>query len=378
MQDRLGAFCTDQNVCIPGCVSGPLSGLTFAAKDVFDVSGYPTGAGNPDWLRTHPIATHTASAVQNLLNAGATLTGKTHTDGTPVNPNAPGRIPGGSSSGSAAAVAGNLVDFALGTDTGGSVRLPAGNCGIYGFRPTHGRIPNDHVVPLAPSFDTVGWFARDAATLARVGRVLLANDRIQHNSPRFLLATDALELVFEDMRPSLDSAIDRINTVLGPARNVSLYGGNAEHWMMSFRILQGVEAWGCHGDWIRNTRPELGPEIRDRFDWAASIDKGKLPPARDIRDQVTAHLYNLLGNDGVLCIPTTPSIALPEKSAGQELEKYRSRALALLCTAGLARLPQVSLPLASFDGCPMGVSLIGPRDSDHWLLDLAALQLACP
>ena len=391
MQDRLGAFCTDQNVCIPGCVSGPLSGLTFAAKDVFDVSGYPTGAGNPDWLRTHPIATHTASAVQNLLNAGATLTGKTHTDeltyslngenyhyGTPVNPNAPGRIPGGSSSGSAAAVAGNLVDFALGTDTGGSVRLPAGNCGIYGFRPTHGRIPNDHVVPLAPSFDTVGWFARDAATLARVGRVLLANDRIQHNSPRLLLATDAFELVSKDMRPVLDSAIDRINTVLGPARNVSLYGGNAEHWMMSFRILQGVEAWGCHGDWIRNTRPELGPEIRDRFDWAASIDKGKLPPARDIRDQVTAHLYNLLGNDGVLCIPTTPSIALPEKSAGQELEKYRSRALALLCTAGLARLPQVSLPLASFDGCPMGVSLIGPRDSDHWLLDLAALQLACP
>ena len=186
MNDPLGVFCRYTHVTHIGSETGSLAGLSLAVKDVFHIKGYRTGAGNPDWLRTHPAVETTAPVVQRLLDAGAHIVGKTHTDelayslngenvhyGTPVNPNAAGRIPGGSSSGSAAAVAGGLVDFAIGTDCGGSVRLPASYCGIFGFRPTHGRIPLDGIVPLASSFDTVGWFTRNARLLEKVGRVLL-------------------------------------------------------------------------------------------------------------------------------------------------------------------------------------------------------------
>ena len=182
------AFCAHADVARDGSRRGVASGLSFALKDVFEVEGVSRCAGNPDWLRTHPAATRTAPAVARLLDAGASLRGLTITDeltlglagenfhyGTPTNPAAPDRVPGGSSCGSAAAVAGGLVDFALGTDTGGSVRVPASYCGIFGFRPTHGRVSNEGVVPLAPSCDTVGWFARDAKVLRTVGEILLDN-----------------------------------------------------------------------------------------------------------------------------------------------------------------------------------------------------------
>src|SRR5918992_3688700 len=189
IDDRLNAFCKDTDAYLEGAAGGPLAGLTFAAKDIFDVVGYVTGGGNPDWKATHEAATHTAWVVRVLLAAGATMVGKTITDeitrgifgenahyGTPLNPRAPGRVPGGSSSGSASAVAGELVDFALGSDTGGSVRASASFCGIYGLRPTHGRISLEGVRPLAASFDTAGWFARDAALMERVGAVLLSEE----------------------------------------------------------------------------------------------------------------------------------------------------------------------------------------------------------
>lgn len=388
MHDKHGAFCNDRKVQLKGSASGPLSGLTFAAKDVFDIAGFRTGAGNPDWLRTHPPALATASSVQKLLDAGASLVGKTHTDeltyslngenyhyGTPVNPNAPGRIPGGSSSGSAAATAGGLVDFALGTDTGGSVRLPASNCGIFGFRPTHGSVPNDHVVPLAPGFDTVGWFARDADILERIGHVLLDTECTDDRPARLLLATDALELVSNEVRAELNVAISTIVGKLGPAYEVNLYDGQEEEWMNSFRLLQGAEVWQSHGEWIRANSPEFGPEIQQRFEWAASIGPEVLPRAREIRALVILHLDELLGQDGVLCIPVSPSIALLKNARGEELEQFRSHALALLCVAGLAGLPQVSLPLASYQGCPLGISLVGPRGADFRILALA--KAAC-
>ncbi len=159
---------------------GPLSGLTFAVKDFIDVAGCRTGGGNPDWLAGHPVAARSAAVVETLLGAGARLVGKTNMDelafsleganahyGTPVNPVCPDRLPGGSSSGSAVAVAAGLVDFALGTDTGGSVRVPASFTGIFGFRPTHGRVSTVGVAPFSPSYDTIGWLARDAALPVR-------------------------------------------------------------------------------------------------------------------------------------------------------------------------------------------------------------------
>jgi len=182
-RDTVGAFCRHTHVALPGAPTGPLAGLTFGLKDLFDVAGHRTGFGSPDWLATQPPAHAHAAVLTALLTAGASLSGRTHTEemafsltgenahyGTPVNPAAPGRVPGGSSSGSASAVAAGLVDVAIGSDTGGSVRAPASYCGVYGIRPTHGAVSLAGACPLAPSFDTAGWFARDAARLARVVR----------------------------------------------------------------------------------------------------------------------------------------------------------------------------------------------------------------
>src|SRR5262249_36725557 len=185
MPDTINAFVPGPRVRIDGAPDGVLRGLTFAAKDLFDVAGHPTGGGNHDWARANPVPTRHAWAVQTLLDAGATLIGKTITDevslgilgenafdGTPVNSRAPDRVPGGSSSGSAAAVAAGLCDTALGTDTGGSVRVPSSFCGLYGIRPTHGRLDLTGMLPQAPSSDTAGWFTRDAATFARVAEAM--------------------------------------------------------------------------------------------------------------------------------------------------------------------------------------------------------------
>ena len=215
LTDDLNAF-ANLDVHVPGAPDGPLSGMTFAAKDIFDVAGHVTGGGNPDWQRTHGPAESTAPAVQMLLDAGATLVGKTHTDeltrgilgrnphyGTPVNPAAPGRVPGGSSSGSASAVAGGVVDFALGSDTGGSVRMPSSFCGLYGMRPTHGRISLDGVLPQASIFDTVGWFARNAETFERAGRVLLRSTATGEEPQHLIVAKDLFEVVDENVREAL-------------------------------------------------------------------------------------------------------------------------------------------------------------------------------
>src|SRR5437899_1158615 len=229
MPDDINAFVPGPRVHIEGRPGGPLSGLSFAAKDLFDVAGHPTGGGNPDWARSNPAPTRHAWAVQRLLDAGATLIGKTITDevslgivgenahyGTPVNPRAPGRIPGGSSSGSASAVAGGLADIALGTDCAGSVRLPASFCGIHGFRPTHGRVRAEGAVALAPSFDAVGWFARDGGLLERVGRVLMPEPP-PPPPRRVLMATDAVALVGARVTAALQPGVDAVVGAVGRA-----------------------------------------------------------------------------------------------------------------------------------------------------------------
>src|SRR5256886_4719792 len=235
LADHFNAFCHDTEAYLAGAPTGPLAGLTFAAKDIFDVAGYVTGGGNPDWQATHAAATRTAWAVQVLVDAGATLVGKTITDeitrgifgetahyGTPVNPRAPDRVPGGSSSGSAAAVAGSLVDFALGSDTGGSVRVPASFCGLYGLRPTHGRIPLDGLLLQAPSYDTIGWFARDADLFARVGSGLLQSEIRAMRPHHFIIAEDTFEVADQAVQEALRLAVDRIASLIGHCTTIRL------------------------------------------------------------------------------------------------------------------------------------------------------------
>jgi amidase len=382
--DRLGAFCRDTHVEMDGASRGPLLGLKFAVKDIYDVAGHKTGFGSPDWLRTHEPAARTAPVVQRLLDAGAHLVGKTHTEeltwsltgenahyGAPVNVNAPGRVTGGSSSGSAAVVAANVVDFAIGSDTGGSVRLPASFCGILGMRPTHGRIPLDGVCPLAPSFDTCGWFARDAAVFERVGRTLLCDLAPAPRPERLLIAQDACEITGEAIADALRSAIDNVAAAVGMPEVVTVGDEPLTRWMDYFRFLQGAEAWACHGEWITREKPALGPGVKERFAWAATVGSDDVRRARTRREEIARRIEEMLGERTVLALPSAPSIALLRNSPQKVLDDLRARALPILCIAGLARLPQVSLPLAQLDGCPLGLSLIAARGNDTVLLELA-------
>jgi amidase len=384
-EDRFHALVPETSVSVAGSGCGPLTGLSFAVKDALDIGGYRTGAGNPDWLRTHLPASENAWAVQALLDAGANVVGKTITDeltfslngenihyGTPTNPNAPDRIPGGSSSGSAVAVAGRLVDFALGTDCGGSVRAPASFCGIYGIRPTHGRISTAGVFRLAPSFDTVGWFSRDPRVLERVGQVLFADDKAAPRFRRLLLANDAFDWCGVEVANALLAGVDALAQDVGPAETVTVAPDGLAPWLRAFRVLQGAEIWAGLGGWIRAENPELAPDIRQRFEWTSTITTADVAAAQGVRDAVTARMNELLGSDAVLCLPTTPGIAPLLDMPAESLGEFRNLALSLLCIAGLAGLPQINLPAGRLDGCPCGLSIVGPRGSDVALLQLAA------
>ena len=358
----------------------PLAGFEFAVKDLIDVAGFVTGCGNPDRAADQAPAQRHAPAVAALLGAGAAVAGKTLTDelafslegenhhyGTPVNPRCPDRLPGGSSSGSAVAVAAGFADFALGTDTGGSVRVPAAFCGVFGFRPTHGRVPLDGVMPLAPSYDTVGWFAATGKLLQRVGRVLLGDAAAQPPA-RLVVARDAFALA----DPACASALAPIARTLGARDEVDVYAGAAAEWLAAYRVLQGREIWQVHGEWIERRRPRLGPAIAPRFADAASIADDAVAHCQTVRTGLRAALDRLLPEGTALVLPTTPSIALARDASGEARGEFYRVALTLTSIAGHAGLPQVTLPLATLAGCPLGVSVIGWRGGDHALLALAA------
>ncbi len=380
--DRLNAFCRHTHVALAGAPTGPLAGLTFGLKDIYDIAGHKTGFGSPDWLATHEPARTSASVATRLLGAGATLVGKTHTEemafsltgenshyGTPVNPAAPDRVPGGSSSGSAVAVAGGLVDFAIGSDTGGSVRAPASFCGIYGIRPTHGRIPLDGVCPLAPSFDTCGWFARDASMLALVGEVLLGT-RAATPGP-LLLAQDAFAATMPGVAEALAPAVRRVEALLGAAHPVTVSDEGLAAWFEVFRDLQLGEIWDVHGEWVTRVHPAFGPHIKPRFEAAAKTDQTHIARLRLIRADIASRLHTMLANNAVLLLPTVPDIAPLLQSLPDATVTFRERSLAVLCSAGLGGLPQVSMPFASLQGCPLGLSMIAARGNDEMLLEIA-------
>jgi amidase len=312
------------------------------------------------------------------------MVGKTNTDeltyslngenvhyGTPINPRAPERIPGGSSSGSAVAVAGGLVDFALGTDCGGSVRLPSSYCGIYGIRTTHGLVPADGVIDLAKSFDTVGWFARDAAMMLRVGEVLLPSARA-FVPKRLLIAEDAFAFAGAEVAAALAGAVAKLKAALPDHRAIKVYTGEPSAWSGIFRILQGDEICKSHSAWIDTYHPSFGPDIAQRLAWTRTITAAEVERMRPQREAVAAHMDALLGEDALLCLPTASGIAPKLKTPAPELEVFRTRAFGLLSIAGLARLPQMSLPLGTLHDCPLGISLLAPRGRDLGLLAFAA------
>lgn len=386
-RDTLNAFTTHTHAALEPAGRGPLSGLEFGAKDIYDIAGHRTGFGSPDWLDSHGPAARTAPAVQRVLDAGARMVGRTHTDemawslfgenahyGTPVNPKAPGRVPGGSSSGSAAAVAGGLVDFALGSDTGGSVRFPASVCGIFGMRPTHGRIPLEGACPLAPSFDTAGWFARDAATFERVGRVLLQDDAAAPGHGTLLVADDAFEWAGEESRAVLAQAADALMAQFPKVERirVAVDDGGFAAYADAFRDLQAHEVWAVHGAWVTASRPAFGPGVRERFEYARTVSPERVAAAQSLRASVARRMSGLLADNAVLLLPTAPGIAPLRDQPLAQMNAFRAKCMGLLSIAGLARLPQASLPAVRSGGCPVGLSFVAASGHDTMLLALAA------
>jgi amidase len=384
-----GAFVADGFDALPAVALPPRTGdrlatLRLAVKDVFDIAGLRTGGGNPAWRDEQPVAARTALAVRVLLDEGAQWIGKTVTDeltyslagvnahyGTPVNPADPSRIPGGSSSGSVVAVAAGHADIGLGTDCGGSVRLPASYCGVWGMRPTHGRIATDGCLTLAHSFDTIGWFARDAHTLALVFEVLsrsvVAQDALDDEAfalrvPRNLLAcVDAS--VAARFEASLHAFGDRVAFA---APDASL-----EDWAQAFRVLQAAEIAQRYGPWAREHAASFGADVGARFAMSLTITREQIARAQRVRVGAIHAMADALPQHTYWLVPTVPGVAPRADASAETVDHIRARSQRMLCVAGLAGLPQVSLPWTRIDGAPVGLSVIGARGADEGVLRVA-------
>lgn len=364
---------------IPGSPGGPLVGLRFAVKEVIDVGGVPTNAGSPAWAASHPVPDEHAPTVRMLLEAGATLAGKAVSDelafsvhgtnphyGMPPNPAAPGHVPGGSSSGSASAVASADVEFALGTDTGGSVRVPASYCGLFGIRPSWGGTDTTGAVPLAPSFDTIGWFARDPATLQRVGEVLLRVTPQPTRPLALVPVAEGLEVARGDVATEVLAGLSQsFGACVDVPRSL---GVDLHQWAAVRYAIQSFETWQAHGEWGRSHLAELGRGVRQRLEACSRTTAEEYDDARRRRDEIRALLDERVGPDEVLCLPTTPTPSPALDGLEDGAEARRTTVFALGAIAGLWGSPEVSVPGVQVAGLPVGMSLVGRPGEDLRLL----------
>jgi amidase len=381
--DPVGAFLPGPRAAIAGAPEGPLAGLTFAVKDLYDVAGHVTGYGSPDWARTHPVAPATAPCIMDLIAAGASLLGKVKTMelayglsgeniwyGTPINPAAPDRFPGGSSCGSAAATAAGLVDFAMGTDTGGSVRVPASYCGIFGIRPSWGSVNLAGACGLGPSFDTGGWFARSATVLAQVGGVLLPPESGGSIGP-LLRVQEAWANAMPGVATALLPGLAAAERVLGTALAVQIAPEGLAAFFDNFRCAQSAEAWATLGPWIASTRPTFSPGVKERFDLARDMPPARSARGRAFRAKVQQRLRGLLAGGAIIAYPTCPGPAPRLDADPGAQHAMREATMAVTAIAGLAGLCEVTIPMGRHDGAPVGLSLVAAPGRDRALLELA-------
>ena len=359
---------------------GILSSLNFVLKDMCKVKDFKTSCGNPDFYSKCEIAKNHAPFLYDLLNNGATLKGITICDeffysligenghyGTPDNLNAPGCVPGGSSSGSAAALTTNLYDFSIGSDTGGSVRIPASFCGLFGIRPTHNRINTDDVFPMAPSFDTIGWFAKDIQMFKKVGEVLLKNsDKSAANFVEFVIADDLLELADLDVQYAFKTFFkDKITSI----KKIRLSKIDKVEIADNFRILQGNEVKENVIPWINQNNPYISPEINSRIEMASKITADEVKKANGFRANLIKEIENSLPEGLIALFPTAPFSAPICGQDDASLGSYRKRLMELTSTAGMTSRPQISLPYLKVQNKPVGISLLGWKYSDEILLN---------
>ena len=368
---------------LKGAASGPLAGLNAVVKDMYDIAGERTGCGSPEWLATHPPAARNCPPVQKILDAGATIIGKTVCDeyfysvsganahyGTPVNARAPGRLPGGSSAGSAAACGAGLCDFALGSDTGGSVRVPASFNGIYGLRPTHERIEHSGVADMAPSFDVPGWFAATPGVFRKVGAVLLDSRRVAAKIDRVVVLEDAFAQAEELVADLLRTLLEFMSDDLPGMAHGRIAPEGFDPWREAFRIVQAYETWQTFGGFITKHRPNIGPGVKERMQFASTVTRVQADASREVVNKARDHIRQVAVPGTVLALPTAPSISPKIEISGAELEEFRTRVMRLTCTSGISGLPQMSIPGATINGCPIGLSFIGWAGGDEALLDL--------
>ncbi|HET9414236.1 MAG TPA: amidase [Pseudolabrys sp.] len=369
---------------LKGAASGPLAGLSAVVKDMYDIAGERTGCGSPEWLATHPPAVRNCTPVQKILDAGATIIGKTVCDeyfysvsganahyGTPVNVRAPGRLPGGSSAGSAAACGAGLCDFALGSDTGGSVRVPASFNGIYGLRPTHERIEHSGVADMAPSFDVPGWFAATPGVFRKVGAVLLDSRHVAANIDRVVVLEDAFAQAEEPVADLLRTLLEFMSDDLPGMAHGRIAPEGLDPWREAFRIVQAYETWQTFGGFITKHKPNIGPGVKERMQFASTVTRAQADASREVVNKARDHIRQIVVPGTVLALPTAPSISPKIEMSGPELEEFRTRVMRLTCTSGISGLPQMSIPGATINGCPIGLSFIGWAGGDEALLDLA-------
>lgn len=367
---------------VRGATDGPLTGYRLVVKDCFDVAGFPTSIGSPWELAKSSPAQKDASAVKTLLEAGAVFAGKTICDeycfslngrnihfGTPRNGASPKRIPGGSSSGSAAAVSNGIADIGLGSDSGGSIRAPASHCGLFGMRPTHGRVDTLGSFVLANSFDTCGVLAADAQALELSMLQLLKCARVDQPKPGVAaLLENTLTEVEPAVAAAVEPALDQLQSYFQGFEHFSIAQNEIDDAYGSYRVVQGSEAWTTHHALMERMPDVLGPGVKERFRFASSVTEYEISQAKNVRDDFRGRILDLLARYDVLILPTMPDIAPLRSASEAELDEYRNKAARLLCIAGLTGCPQITLPIACRENAPLGISLIGRPSADAWLL----------
>lgn len=348
-------------------------GPTVAIKDSIDIAGHATRAGSRVLAGAAPAGTH-ADVVQALLGAGCRIVGKANMHelaygvtgingwtGTPANPLYPGRVPGGSSSGSAAAVAAGLCDFALGTDTGGSIRIPAACCGVYGLKPSFGRVSRRGAMPAESSLDCVGPFARDLATIERAMAMLDPGFRSETAAP-----APALGVVTVDADGAVLTTIqDRLAASGVVLKPVALPGMKAA-FDAGLTII-GAENWAAFGHLAQSDA--MGADVRTRLRAAAAITAEDVAKAEQVRAAFTAEVDAALAGVDALVLPTMPDFPLTLDEAADA--RAAIRVTAFVRPFNLSAHPALSIPLEAPSGLPVGLQLVGRRGEDARLCAVA-------
>lgn len=379
--DPLQSFVRENHIALEGSGKGKLANLTFAAKDVFAIQGSTYANGHPKWLETHEPDTFTASAITKLLESGADLVGKTVCDelcfsisgenwhyGSPLNPHDVRRYAGGSSSGTAAATAGGLVDFAIGSDCLGSVRVPAAYNGVFGMRPTYERVANDGEAPYCASMDVLGYVAKDVDVFVKISEVLLGEDKREVEFKRLYIARDCFDTVDPEVRDALMPVVDQACRNLEQSKEVDVASDGLESWVEVFRYVQGYEVWQSYGGWINKYRPFINRGPKERLEWAAQISHQEYAKAEAKRQELIAYFRDFLADDTVLVLPTAASIAPLRTASLEEINRTRSQSSSLLCISPLTGAPQVTVPFATLQGMPLGLSFISAVGTDMELV----------